>query len=92
MFETIVFVRCCRSGGLLSGKVTRSSQEEKITTGKHSFKEKSILGAVHILRNALWGGGGLPDLLQYYIGGVSPIYYNITVLKGKLKVIILFQL
>ena len=22
--------------------------------------------------------GGLPDLLQYYIGGVGPIYYNIT--------------
>ena len=26
-----------------------------------------ILGAVHILRNTKWGGG-LPDLLQYYIG------------------------
>jgi len=63
-----------------------------------------ILGAVHILRNTLWGGGGLPDLLQYYIGGgllnllqyyiggVVKIYYNITVLKGKWKVIILFQL
>ena len=31
-----------------------------------------ILGAVHILRNTLWGGGGLPDLLQYYIGGGLP--------------------
>ena len=62
------------------------------------------LGAVHILRNTLWGGGGLPDLLQYYIGGGLPnllqyyiggvlkVYYNITVLKGKWKVIILFQL
>ena len=36
------------------------------------------LGAVHILRNTRWGEGGLPDLLQYYIGGASPIYYNIT--------------
>ena len=51
-----------------------------------------FLGAVHILRNTFWGGGGLPDLLQYYIGGVVKIYYNITVLKGKWKVIILFQL
>ena len=63
-----------------------------------------LLGAVHILRNTLWGGGGLPDLLQYYIGGgllnllqyyrggVFKIYYNITVLKGKWKVVILFQL
>ena len=29
---------------------------------------REILGAVHILRNTIWGGG-LPDLLQYYIGG-----------------------
>ena len=29
------------------------------------------LGAVHILRNTKWGGG-LPDLLQYYIGGGLP--------------------
>ena len=28
-------------------------------------------GAVHILRNTKWGGG-LPDLLQYYIGGGLP--------------------
>ena len=28
-------------------------------------------------------GGGLTDLLQYYIGGVSPIYYNIT--EGSLE-------
>ena len=28
-----------------------------------------LYGAVHILRNTLWGGGGLPHLLQYYIGG-----------------------
>ena len=30
------------------------------------------LGAVHILRNTGWGGRGLPDLLQYYIGGGLP--------------------
>ena len=48
-------------------------------------------GAVHILRNTGWGGG-LPDLLQYYIGGLLKVYYNITVLKGKWKVIIPFQL
>ena len=65
---------------------------------------QGTLGAVHILRNMLWGGGGLPYLLQYYIGGgllnllqyyigaIVKIYYNITVLKGKWKVIILFQL
>ena len=29
----------------------------------------SSRGVAHILRNTLWGGGGLPDLLQYYIGG-----------------------
>ena len=27
------------------------------------------LGAVYILHNRGWGRGGLPDLLQYYIGG-----------------------
>ena len=46
---------------------------------------RNVLGAVHILRNTWWGGGrrrGLPDLLQYYIGGVSPIYYNITRGRG----------
>ena len=32
---------------------------------------KYFLGAVHILRNKGWGGG-LPDLLQYYIGGGLP--------------------
>ena len=36
--------------------------------------------------------GGLPNLLQYYKGGVLTVYYNITVLKGKWKVIILFEL
>ena len=36
--------------------------------------------------------GSLLNLLQYYRGGVFKIYYNITVLKGKWKVIILFQL
>ena len=59
-----------------------------------------ILGAVHILRNhgglpdllQYYIGGGLLNLLQYYIGGVVKIYYNITVLKGKWKVIIPFQL
>ena len=35
-----------------------------------------FLGAVHILRNTLLGGGGLPDLLQYYIGGFFKVYYN----------------
>ena len=30
------------------------------------------LGAVHILRNTKWGGEGLPNLLQYYIGGGLP--------------------
>ena len=71
---------------------------------KAKVPSPSPLGAVHILRNTLWGGGGLPDLLQYYIGGgllnllqyyiggVVKIYYNITVLKGKWKVIFLFQL
>ena len=65
--------------------------------------QKFHLGAVHILRNTEWGGGlpdliqyyigwGLPNLLQYYIGGVLKVYYNITVLKGKWKVIFLFQL
>ena len=69
-----------------------------------TFLQTCQLGAVHILRNTWWGGRGLPDLLQYYIGGgllnllqyyrggVFKIYYNITVLKGKWKVIILFQL
>ena len=37
-------------------------------------------------------GGGVPNFLQYYIGGVLKVYYNITVLKGKWKVIFLFQL
>ena len=50
----------------------------------------SLLGAVHILRNTGWGGRGVPDLLQYYIGGVFKVYFNNTVLKGKLNVIILF--
>ena len=31
-------------------------------------------------------GGGLPNLLQYYIGGVLKVYYNITVLKGKVTI------
>ena len=38
--------------------------------------------------------GGLSkfiNLLQYYIGEVLEVYYNITVLKGKWKVIILFS-
>ena len=52
----------------------------------------SVLGAVHILRNTGWGGGGSSwfitilhrgchlNLLQYYIeGGVFLIYYNITI-------------
>ena len=69
-----------------------------------TFVLKIWLGAVNISRNTWWGGGGLPDLLQYYIGGgllnllqyyrggAFKIYYNITVLKGKWKVIIIFQL
>ena len=36
-----------------------------------------VLGAVHILRNTGWGGRGLPDLLQYYIGGGSPQFITI---------------
>ena len=36
------------------------------------------LGAVHILRNTLWGGRGLPNLLQYYIGALLKVYYNIA--------------
>ena len=61
------------------------------------------LGAVHILRNTGLGGrglpdllqyyigGGLPNLLQYYIGGVLKVYYNITVLNGKWKVTFLLN-
>ena len=37
-------------------------------------------------------GEGLPNLLQYYIGVALKVYYNITVLEGKKKVIIPFQL
>ena len=37
-------------------------------------------------------GGGLPNLLQYYIGVTLKVYNNITVLEGKWKVKILFQL
>ena len=56
------------------------------------------LSIYYVIRN----GGGLPDLLQYYIGGSLPnllqyyigsvykVYFNITVLKGKWNVIILF--
>ena len=36
-------------------------------------------------------GGGLPNLLQYYIGGVLKVYYNITVLNGKWKVTFLLN-
>ena len=74
------------------------------TGGGVSGHKVTTLGAVHILRNTGGEGGGLPDLLQYYIGGGLPnllqyyiggvlkVYYNITVLKGKWKVIFLFQL
>ena len=31
------------------------------------------------------GGRGVPDLLQYYIGGFFKVYYNITDLVGILK-------
>ena len=48
-----------------------------------SPKGCTSLGAVHILRNTEWEGGGLPDLLQYSIGGVFKVYYNITILNGK---------
>ena len=30
-------------------------------------------------------GGGLPNLLQYYIGGFFKVYHNITDLVGILK-------
>ena len=43
------------------------------TEGALSLKGLSIYCVIHDE-----GGGGLPDLLQYYIGGVLPIYYNIT--------------
>ena len=33
----------------------------------------------------LHGGGGLPNLLQYYIGGFFKVYYNITDLVGIWK-------
>ena len=47
---------------------------------------KNILGAVHILRNTGWGG--LPDLLQYYMGG-SPQF--ITILhRGGLESLLQF--
>ena len=48
-------------------------------------------GVFPIYYNITWEGG-LLNLLQYYRGVVFKIYYNITVLKGKWKVIILFQL
>ena len=59
-----------------------------IIVGDNGFKGPSIY---YVIRD---GGGrrGFPDLLQYYIGGVLKVYYNITVLKGKWKVIILFHL
>ena len=73
------------------------------TGGGVSGHKVTTLGAVHILRNTGGEGGssrfitilhrgGVPNLLQYYIGGVLKVYYNITVLKGKWKVIFLFQL
>ena len=65
------------SSGLVATLQERESVD-KIHFGSFREAVKNVLGAVHILRNTLWGGGGLPDLLQYYIGGISPIYYNIT--------------
>ena len=49
-----------------------------------------MLGAVHILRNTEWGGGGLPDLLQYYIWAGLPnsLHYYIG---GSLEFIIIVQ-
>ena len=55
--------------------IAKSAQE--IVQFQERQESRNQLGAVHILRNTKWGGG-LPDLLQYYIGGVSRIYYNIT--------------
>ena len=37
------------------------------------------------------GGGGLPNLLQYYIGGFFKVYYNITDLVGLWKGLDHFQ-
>ena len=62
----------------------------------HLSWRKFLLGAVHILRNTKWGGGlpdllqyyiggGLPNLLQYYIGGLFKVHYNITDLLGIWK-------
>ena len=56
------------------------------------------LSIYYVIRNGGWDfpiyyniiGGGLPNLLQYYIGGVFKVYFNITVLKGKWNNIILF--
>ena len=48
-------------------------------------------GAVYILRNTGKGGRGLPDLLQYYIGGFFKAYYNITDLVGIWKGLDHFQ-
>ena len=50
----------------------------------------SLLGAVHILRNTGWGWG-LPNLLQYYIGGLFKVYGNITDLVGMWKGLDHFQ-
>ena len=36
-------------------------------------------------------GGGLPNLLQYYIGGFFKVYYNITDLVGIWKGLDHFQ-
>ena len=61
-----------------------------------------LQGAVHILRNMGWGEGssrcitilhrgGLPNLLQYYMGGHFKVYYNITDLVGIWKGLDHFQ-
>ena len=49
--------------------IAKSAQE--IVQFQERQESRNQLGAVHILRNTKWGGG-LPDLLQYYIGGGLP--------------------
>ena len=45
----------------------KAQANDMITFRSLSLFNFFFLGAVHILRNTEWGGG-LPDLLQYYIG------------------------
>ena len=53
--------------------IAKSAQE--IVQFQERQESMNQLGAVHILRKTKWGGG-LPDLLQYYMGG-SPEFITI---------------